>query len=207
MKKILFLVVCALGFICAQDAPMRVACIGDSVTMGYGLANAKEDAYPSQLGRLLGENYLIKTFGELGTTVVTEDYSHICHSPEFPRMLEFAPDVITICLGSYDSKDRYRSTAKFFERDYIALIENIKEVLPDAKIIVMSPPKYHLKGEDDYLATNIIPILKKVAGQYNLQFVDVYPIFENDDKELLSYGVHPTAKGAGLIARELVKYF
>lgn len=38
----------------AQMPPVRVACIGNSITIGYGLPDPNS-AYPQQLGRLLGK--------------------------------------------------------------------------------------------------------------------------------------------------------
>jgi hypothetical protein len=45
---------------------IKVACVGNSVTFGYGLANPAEEAYPAQLQKLLGEGY------EVGISVRVE---------------------------------------------------------------------------------------------------------------------------------------
>ena len=42
---------------------IKVACIGNSVTKGYGFHSPEKDAYPSQLQMLLGENYEVRNFG------------------------------------------------------------------------------------------------------------------------------------------------
>jgi len=49
----------------AQDAaaPIRVACVGDSITQGVHVG--REDKYPSVLGRLLGARYQVRNFGFL----------------------------------------------------------------------------------------------------------------------------------------------
>ena len=36
-----------------KGEPIRIGCIGDSITAGTGLANAGRDAFPAQLERLL----------------------------------------------------------------------------------------------------------------------------------------------------------
>jgi sialate O-acetylesterase len=46
----------------AQRA-VRIACVGNSVTYGYGIANRERDSYPAQLQRMLGEGYEVRNFG------------------------------------------------------------------------------------------------------------------------------------------------
>ena len=45
------------------QAKVKVTCVGNSITYGYGLANPKTDSYPSQLQQLLGEEYEVGNFG------------------------------------------------------------------------------------------------------------------------------------------------
>lgn len=40
-----------------KQKTIRVACIGNSITYGTGIADRTNDSYPSQLQRLLGSNY------------------------------------------------------------------------------------------------------------------------------------------------------
>ena len=49
-------------------APIRVACVGDSITQGVHVRG--EDNYPSTLGKLLGTRYQVRNFGFLGGTVM-----------------------------------------------------------------------------------------------------------------------------------------
>lgn len=45
---------------------IKVACIGNSVTFGYGFADPANDSYPSQLSNMLGERYDVRNFGRSG---------------------------------------------------------------------------------------------------------------------------------------------
>ena len=38
--------------------PIRIACVGDSITYGAGIKDRENDNYPVQLGRLLGDGYV-----------------------------------------------------------------------------------------------------------------------------------------------------
>ena len=68
MKKLINLIVFILiaglnGW--AQEAAevIRVACVGNSITFGSGIANRDRDSYPSVLGQMLGRGYEVRNFG------------------------------------------------------------------------------------------------------------------------------------------------
>ena len=42
---------------------IKIACVGDSITFGAGIKDRKNMNYPIQLGKILGEKYEIKNFG------------------------------------------------------------------------------------------------------------------------------------------------
>ncbi len=47
---------------------IRVACVGDSITAGVGAAGGQ--AYPVQLGRMLGSKWEVRNFGVSGCTLL-----------------------------------------------------------------------------------------------------------------------------------------
>jgi lysophospholipase L1-like esterase len=51
-----------------RKSPVRVACIGDSITEGAGTENGK--SYPAQLQNLLGPSWQIGNFGLSGRTLL-----------------------------------------------------------------------------------------------------------------------------------------
>ena len=67
----------------AQDKKaVKVACIGNSVTYGYGHANAAATSYPSQLQQLLGEEYEVRNFGHSGATLLSKGHRPYIKLPE-----------------------------------------------------------------------------------------------------------------------------
>ena len=59
----------------APAAPLRVACVGNSVTYGYGLSHRERDAYPVRLQEVLDEHYgagrfEVGNFGHSGATLL-----------------------------------------------------------------------------------------------------------------------------------------
>ena len=50
--------------------PIRVACVGNSITYGTGIEDRARDSYPSQLQRMLGDKYVVGNFGKPGATLL-----------------------------------------------------------------------------------------------------------------------------------------
>ena len=62
---------------------VRVACVGNSITYGTGIANRERDAYPSQLQRLLGKNFVVGNFGKPGATLLRHGHRPYFLQTEF----------------------------------------------------------------------------------------------------------------------------
>jgi len=52
-----------------QD-PIKIACVGNSITYGSGVANREKNAYPEQLQSMLGNTYEVRNFGVGGRTLL-----------------------------------------------------------------------------------------------------------------------------------------
>ena len=105
-----------------------------------------------------------------------------------------------------------------FERFYCMLIEEIKEALPDIKIMLLEP--FCMKGEVtekwwEPFSSEVrskAEITKRVAKKYQLSFVPLQEkMNELANKTGPQYwsvdGVHPTIEGHELIKREWLKTF
>lgn len=86
--------------------PQKIACVGNSVTFGYGLANRDHDSYPARLQALLGEDYLVGNFGRSGATLLSRGHNPYVKTEEYRKALEFLPDVVVIHLGLNDTDPR-----------------------------------------------------------------------------------------------------
>ena len=110
---------------------IKVACIGNSVTYGYGLEDPAVQSYPTILGHLLGEEYEVRNFGHSGSTLLTDGHNPYVKTKEYAAALAFKPDVAVIHLGLNDTDPRnfphYRDR---FVADYCALIDSLRAVNP-----------------------------------------------------------------------------
>lgn len=76
--------------------PIRVACVGDSITQGSG--------YPAKLQVLLGTNYSVGNFGVSGSTVTLNSTKPYMNQTAFEKAQQFQPKVVVIMLGTNDAR-------------------------------------------------------------------------------------------------------
>ena len=137
-------------------------------------------------------------------------------------IINLKPDVLSILMGVNDVWHEYEIDNGVepdkFEKIYCMLIEEIKEALPDIKIMILEP--FVLKGTAtehvwEGFSSKVYELAKRarrVAEKYDLKFV---PLQEKFDQMLdlmpaeywLGDGVHPTSMGHELIKREWIKAF
>lgn len=133
------------------------------------------------------------------------------------------PDVMSILIGVNDVWHEILEVPNGVDNDkfykiYSMLIEEIKEALPDIKIMILEP--FVLKGPAtadnwEWFRVEVkkrAEMTKKVAEENNLVFVPLQYKFDEAEKSApaefwLSDGVHPTAEGHELIKREWIKAF
>ena len=105
MKKLINLIVFILiaslnGW--AQEATevIRVACVGNSITFGAGIANRDRDSYPSVLGQMLGRGYEVRNFGFSARTMLMKGDHPYMKEQMFQDALKYNPDIVVIKLGT-----------------------------------------------------------------------------------------------------------
>lgn len=189
----------------AKQGQIKVACVGDSVTYGFGIGGWEKNNYPAQLQKKLGETYCVNNFGYSGRTAQTTADRPYSKETLYKKSMNFAPDIVVFMLGSNDSK-AFNWDRENFIKDYKALVETYTNMPNAPKVYVMAPPpvfevggsvKYHIEKET--IANEIVPLTKELAAAMNLECIDLYALFEGKP-ELFSDGCHPTAEGAGMIA-------
>ncbi len=177
--------------------PIRVACVGDSITQGSG--------YPAKLQTLLGSNYTVRNFGVSGSTVSLDSIRPYMNQSAFRKAEDFNPEIVVIMLGTNDANPDISYSEENFEADYIQLVNSFEELKGDQLIwVVKSPPIFSINSSynNTYLANIVLPHIDNVANQMDLPTVDVFNAFGNRSDYFMD-GVHPNADGAGLIASNI----
>ena len=107
-NKSILLIIALCLCVCASHAAqkVKVACVGNSVTYGYGLQDREHDSYPVRLQQMLGEGYEVQNFGHSGATLLYKGHRPYIGLPEFHQALDFKPDWVVIHLGLNDTDPR-----------------------------------------------------------------------------------------------------
>jgi lysophospholipase L1-like esterase len=192
--------------VCASQAQViKVACIGDSITEGALVDNPTVNAYPIVLGRLLGTNYQTRNFGVSGRTLLKKGDYPYWNEAAFRQATNFAPNFVTIKLGTNDSKPQNWRYKDQFAVDLRAMIDVFANLPSHPKVILCLPvPAYALNFDinPDIIRNEIIPIIKQVAREKGAPVVDLYTPLSGRP-ELFSDQIHPNIAGAAIIAKSL----
>ena len=185
----------------------KVACVGNSVTFGYGIQNPGQDSYPARLGNMLGENYEVRNFGRNGATLLSRGHNPYMKSDEYRSALEFLPDIVVIHLGLNDTDPRnwpnYRDE---FITDYQRLISSFKTPSggsPQVYICLLTPifpghPRFK-SGTRDWFH-DISESIRKVAENTGVHLIDLHtPLYRRPD--LFGDNLHPNEEGAAILAQ------
>ncbi|QNL48980.1 SGNH/GDSL hydrolase family protein [Olivibacter sp. SDN3] len=134
--------------------------------------------------------------------------------------LNLKPNVLSILIGVNDfwhtlaDKDPYEGTVATYEKDYRALLDYTKKILPDTQLVIGEP--FAIKGVkavntewypafDEYRA-----VAKALAAEFNAIFIPYQQVFDEAIQQAPAQywtgdGVHTTLAGAALMAEAWLK--
>ena len=186
----------------ADSPPIKVACVGDSITFGAGIENREEHAYPAQLGRMLGPGWEVRNFGVSGTTLLRTGDAPYTKTPQFQEAKRFAPDVVVLMLGTNDSKPQNWKRKGRFIADATDLIETFRN-LPShptvwlCKPVPVFPERWGISNA--VVLHEVIPHLDAVISRSEAAGIDCYTSLAAHPEHFPDK-VHPNAAGATIIA-------
>lgn len=135
-------------------------------------------------------------------------------------IINLKPDYMSILIGVNDVSHELTMSCgvspKKFRMIYKLLIEEIKDALPEIKIIILEP--FVLQGsateklwdEFNSQVRELAEISKEIADELSLEFVPLQAEFDNlsadgDTRYWSVDGIHPTSAGHQLIKEKLAK--
>ena len=138
-------------------------------------------------------------------------------------ILNYKPDVMSILIGVNDVWHELGESPNGVDADkffkiYSMLIEEIKEALPDIKIMILEPfvlEACSTEANWEYFKTETrkrAEMARKIADKYSLPFIELQKGFDELSKDTpnsywLGDGVHPTAAGHEFIKNEWLKAY
>jgi len=202
---LLFVLLWSIGFNSfGQD--IRVACIGNSVTFGYGLKNPENESYPTVLQGLLGQKYQVKNFGLSGATLLKRGHRPYYKTKQFEEVMSFKPDIAIIHLGLNDTDPRdWPEFKDDFKSDYSWLIDTLRKQNPNVKLFIcrLTPifnghPRFKSGTRDWYW--QIQQQIIEIARANHTGLIDLTSVLYNRP-DLFADNLHPGKEGAAIIAK------
>jgi sialate O-acetylesterase len=190
------------------QSPVKVACVGNSVTYGYGLTNREQDCYPAQLQQFLRQKYQVKNFGHSGATLLKKGHNPYYKTAEFSEAIAYQPDIVIIHLGLNDTDPRdWPDHKEDFEADYTYLIKEFRKANPAIKVYIcrLTPifsghPRFKSGTRDWY--DQIQALIPTIAEANKAGLIDLHkPLYNRPD--LFADNLHPDKEGAAIIARTI----
>jgi len=185
----------------AYTAPIRVTCVGDSITFGAG--TTKGNAYPAQLGRMLGAKWTVRNFGVSATTLLKQGDYPYQHTGAFKKALASRPDVVVIKLGTNDTKPQNWVHKDEFIADYEDLIGQFAALPSKPRIFLCRPafvPGTGNYGINEAGVLEEIPLLDQIAAATSATVIDPHAALK-EHPEMLPDRVHPNNQGAAILAK------
>jgi lysophospholipase L1-like esterase len=183
------------------SAPVRVACVGDSITHGSGASPGF--SYPDQLQKLLGDRWQVKNFGVSARTLLRQGDYPYWKEKAFTNAQNFHPDVVIILLGTNDTKPQNWIHKEEFRKDYTDLINVFLGLPHRPEVFICYPPPVPEPGNYGINEAGVqaeIPIIADLAARLNVGVIDMHAALIHK-ADLLPDRVHPNNEGAGVMAR------
>jgi len=186
----------------AQNNPVRIACVGNSITYGYTLTSPAQDSYPDQLGSILGLEYQVKNFGVSSRTMLKKGDYPYWEEPELTQALLYNTNIVIILLGGNDTKSHNWKYKDEFISDYIAMIDTFKQLdsNPGIWICYPSPGFGSWTFAEDIYVSEMIPMIDQILVQREVALIDFHSPLVNME-HYFPDGIHPSIEGAGYMAK------
>lgn len=189
---------------CAQN-PVRVACVGDSITYGAELPDRTRQSYPAVLARLSGGRCETGNFGVCAATALQGTGRAWTDTPACRDALAFDPGIVVVMLGINDLA--FPDRCARYPADLRSIIARFQS-LPSAPRVFLCTLTPIAPGEQQAPANRAIretmnPAIRAVAAETGAAVIDIAAAYPNR-LDLLPDGLHPSPEGAELIARTVL---
>lgn len=201
---ILVMLVCLEGFQATSmsASTIRVACVGDSITYGYG--------YPAELQTLLGTSYSVENFGYSGRTAMSTGDKPYVNEKIFQDSLNYLPDIVVIMFGTNDSKVQNWVSKEEFKKQYKELVQSYTQLKSKPVVYLNTPATpFYVDGKaEGPMEFNIqkdmvheaAEAVREIGKELGLQIIEINDITKNHPEWFRIDGIHPNADGAKAIA-------
>jgi len=182
----------------------RVACVGNSITDGTGLAGRDTACYPARLQQMLGPTYKVLNCGMEGATMLKNGNKPYWTFgiTMFSAAMAFLPNSVVIELGTNDSKstaanDNWPPNKDEFVGDYEAMVDTFANLSSRPEVWACYPPPAYSTACDidsTVIHYEILPRIKTVVLDKGIPLIDLFALLSGKSS-LFPDGIHPDAEG------------
>ena len=183
---------------------IRIAFIGDSITMGIGAGSKNYKGWAAQITERLGTTVSAWNLGV--------GYARGDDAANSPAWLEKAKnnDVVVICFGVNDiNSGPYNFSGQRNATDIKNDIAKIAETCADAgaEIIIFTTPPYTYANSTKVTVWRaLVNQLKTLAAEKGYKLFDFAAIVGTEaDPSVPAYGGHPNAEGCRIVAEKFIE--
>lgn len=211
LVTILMLTSC--GFLKSTDKssivePIKVACVGNSITYGFEIPNRDSLSYPARLQEMLGDGWIVGNFGISARTLMYSGDLPYANEDIFIKAKEFNPDIVIIKLGTNDTKPHNWEHKDDFIEDYKRFVSEFQNLdssplVVAVKVVPAFPERWGIR--DSIIKNELNPMIEQVAKELGIPLIDMHTPFI-DKGELFPDKIHPNIEGANLIAEKVYEF-
>mmetsp|Transcript_18767 Transcript_18767/g.53019 ORF Transcript_18767/g.53019 Transcript_18767/m.53019 type:complete len:314 (-) Transcript_18767:207-1148(-) len=172
--------------------PVRIACIGDSVTEGTGLSDPMADSYPVQLAAFLRAHGYpsadVRNFGQGGAGVLKRGCNPFWDTDQYGDALAFDPDVLVVLLGTNDSRK------EFWGNDPAASLHVRERILASLADEEENDAPVHGELEFEQDLEELVEIFARMPAEPQIFLCTPVPVFHGNgwlDQEILRTEIAP----------------
>ena len=159
--------------------PIRIACVGDSLTRGDGSHERRQQKnlkgrgnFPKYLDSLLNEEkgqFIVRNFGHGGTTACNTSDSPFIQTREFRRAVRFRPHLLVLMLGTNDAKDKNWDVSSRCSRGADSLASGLSQIVgafrePQPATLVLEPPP--IQRERWGIRKRLLPLARNAVNDW-----------------------------------------
>jgi lysophospholipase L1-like esterase len=193
---------------CNSLTGSRIACIGNSITWGWGLPNNILQSYPSILQDSLGPGHVVTNFGAPGAAVIRHAGFPYIATEQYRHALRSAPDTVLLMLGTNDAKSAiWGPHGADFVADYDSLCAAFDTLATRPRMVLCLPATAFsaLNGIDDsVLAHAIVPAIRAQARRRAWDQIDMRT-FTASLAAHFPDGIHPDDSATARMAQEILR--
>ncbi len=187
----------------ATPLPIKVACIGDSITEGAGLSSPSTESYPARIQRLLGTNFVVRNYGISARTLLKKGDYPYWKEAAYTQSRAWGPDIVVIKLGTNDSKPHNWRHGTNFVEELEEFVGSYRTLPTQPRVILCTPAPVFANGafgiSPGVINTNVAPAIRELAARLDLEVIDFHTRLAGH-AEWFPDTIHPNTRGMAVMA-------